>query len=139
MDINLEKIDIIRERTGISYKEAKQILEETGGDVLEALIRLEEREKSWTEEITVKGSELISKIKEVVHAGNVTNIRIKHGDRVIVDIPVTAGAIGAILVPELAVIGTIAGIVTKCTLEIKRKQPDLKEADANNLNNEDQN
>jgi hypothetical protein len=137
MDISLEKIDIIRERTGISYKEAKQILEETGGDVLEALIRLEEREKSWTEEISVKGSELISKIKEIVHAGNVTNIRIKHNDRVLVDIPVTAGAIGAILVPELAVIGTIAGIVTKCTLEINRKQANPQETDGKNLNSDE--
>ena len=42
MDITLEKIDEIRERTGLNYKEAKDLLEEAEGDVVQALIILEE-------------------------------------------------------------------------------------------------
>jgi len=41
MQIPLEKIDQLRERAGIGYREAKQILEQADGDLLEALIYLE--------------------------------------------------------------------------------------------------
>ena len=50
-DITLEKIDIIRERTGVSYREGKAVLERTGGNIIEALIELESvKQASWTEE-----------------------------------------------------------------------------------------
>ena len=42
MDITLSKIDLIRERTGLNYKEAKQLLEDAKGDVVEALVSFEE-------------------------------------------------------------------------------------------------
>jgi len=39
---DLEKIDIIRARTGVSYNEAKQALDDAGGDVVQAIINMEE-------------------------------------------------------------------------------------------------
>ncbi|MDI3534416.1 MAG: hypothetical protein PWQ82_781 [Thermosediminibacterales bacterium] len=137
MDITLESIDAVRERTGVSYRRAKEALEKTNGNVVDALILLEESEKRWTEEISVKGNELVSKIKEIIHKGNVTNIKIKKGDKVLAEIPVTAGAVGALLVPQLAGIGILAALLTRCNLEIERKGNNDTIGDQNSEKKED--
>ncbi len=131
MDITLEKIDIIRSRTGVSYQKAKEALEHSNGDVVDALIYLENQEKTWKEEITVKSSELISRIKQLVYQGNITKIKVKHGDKVLVDIPVTAGAVGVLLAPQIAILAVIAALVTKCTLEIYKREGNNKEQQVN--------
>nr|WP_244262675.1 hypothetical protein [Thermoanaerobacter siderophilus] len=66
LDEELEKIDMIVERMGVSYKEAKEALEKSGGSVVDALIYIEENRKSWTETFTVAGSEVMEKIKELI-------------------------------------------------------------------------
>ncbi|TZE82413.1 DUF4342 domain-containing protein [Calorimonas adulescens] len=116
----LEKIDAIRDRTGVSYKEAKEALDKNEGDVVKALIYLEDNKKSWTESMTVAGADLIDKVKEIVRKGNVTKIRIKKDGRVIMDIPVTAGAISTILLPQLTLAGAAVALVANCTIEIER-------------------
>jgi DNA-binding transcriptional MerR regulator len=131
LDITLEKIDIIRSRTGVSYQKAKEALEHSNGDVVDALIYLENQEKTWKEEITVKSSELISRIKQLVYQGNITKIKVKHGDKVLVDIPVTAGAVGVLLAPQIAILAVIAALVTKCTLEIYKREGNNKEQQVN--------
>ncbi|MGE5631508.1 MAG: DUF4342 domain-containing protein [Caulobacteraceae bacterium] len=121
MDVSLEKIDIIRDRTGISYKEAKEALEAANGNVVDALINIEEAgNKKWTETITVKGNEAVDKLKGIVKSGNVNRIRIKKDEYVILDIPVTAGAISAVVIPQLTAIGTAIALLSKCTIEVER-------------------
>ena len=64
MDITLDKIDIIRDRTGVSYKEAREALTQADGNVVDALISIEESSgRNWTESVSVKGSEVIDKLK----------------------------------------------------------------------------
>ena len=46
MEITLEKVDQVRERTGVSYAKAKETLEHTKGDVLDAIILLEDEMKN---------------------------------------------------------------------------------------------
>jgi translation elongation factor EF-Ts len=110
MDITLKKIDLIRERTGVSYREAKYVLEQAEGNVIEALIQLEDQKKdwkkdvhTWKEEFTVKGTEVADKVKEVLRKGNVHKITIKQDGKKVVEIPVVLGALGGLLLPELAV------------------------------------
>jgi hypothetical protein len=122
VDITLDKIDIIRDRTGVSYKEAREALTLANGNVVDALINIEEsNNKNWTETISVKGSELVDKLKTIVNTGNINRIRIKKDDVVILDIPVTAGAISAVVMPKIAAIGTAAALLTKCTIEVERQ------------------
>ncbi len=121
--ITLEKIDIIRERAGVSYKKAYEVLQATGGDVVQALIKLEEEPRGFTERITVSGSELIARVRELIREGNVNRIVVKRRERVLMDIPVTVGAVGAVLMPYLAALGVIAALATRCTLEVERRQP----------------
>ncbi len=121
MDISLEKVDIIRDRTGVSYKEAKEALEEAGGNVVDALINIEAAgEKKWTETMSVKGSEAVDKLKGMVKSGNVNRIRVKKDDYVILDIPVTAGAVSAVVIPQITAIGTAVALLSKCTIEVER-------------------
>lgn len=77
-----------------------------------------------TEEIHVMGSTLVEKVKELIHEGNVQRIIIKSEQgHTLVEIPVTLAAIGVIAAPVLAAVGAIAGIVTKCTLVVERREP----------------
>ncbi|SNX55254.1 DUF4342 domain-containing protein [Thermoanaerobacterium sp. RBIITD] len=125
MNEELEKIDQIVARAGVSYKEAKEALEKSNGNVVDALIYLEDNKKNWTENISVAGSEVIDKVKEIVKKGNVTKIRIKKDDNVVLDIPVTAGAISAIIIPQLTLVGAALAIVTNCTIEIERPNKEI--------------
>ena len=73
------------------------------------------------EEFKISGEEILSKIKEIIKKGNIRKIIIKNeDDKVIVEIPLTVGAIGVILAPALAAIGAIAALVTRCTIIIEK-------------------
>ena len=80
-------------------------------------------EQVRTEEFEVSGDRLLEKIKEILHEGNIRRIAIKNEEgRVLVDIPLTLGVVGAILAPQLAAIGAIAELVTKCTLVVEKTE-----------------
>lgn len=122
---NLEKIDLIRERLGVSYEEANRALKETGGDVVEALIKLEKEtaEKGFSLKdnlISVKGQELINKIKEIIKEGNVNKIVVKSKDKILVEIPVTAGVVSLVLFPYITLLAGLAAMFKEYTLEIEK-------------------
>lgn len=123
-DISLEKIDIIRERTGVTYTEAKEALEVCNGNVVDALIYIEEKDKSKyniKEEIYTSKEEFIKWLKDIIKKGNVNRIIIKKDTKVVTDIPVNAGVaagIVALYVPFLAIIGVLTAVFTKLTIEI---------------------
>ena len=74
------------------------------------------------EEFKVNGEELIKKVKELIAAGNARRIIIKsEAGETIIEIPLTLGAVGALLAPALAAVGTIAALVTKCTIVVVKK------------------
>jgi Domain of unknown function (DUF4342) len=75
-----------------------------------------------TEEFKVSGEELIAKVKELIHQGNIRRIIIKNeeGDTVI-EIPLTLGAVAAIVAPALAAIGAVAALVSKCSIVVEKK------------------
>ncbi|PKP45468.1 MAG: hypothetical protein CVT94_17935 [Bacteroidetes bacterium HGW-Bacteroidetes-11] len=73
-------------------------------------------------EFKVKGEELLAKIKELIHQGNITRIIIKDEDgKVYLEIPVTVGVIGALLLPVLAAVGALAALAANFTIEVIRK------------------
>ena len=78
-------------------------------------------EQVRTEEFQVSGDMLVAKIKEVVHEGNIRHVAIKNEDgRTLVDIPLTLGVVGTLLAPQLAAIGAIAALVTRCTIAVEK-------------------
>ena len=80
--------------------------------------------ESFVEEIHVLGRDLVDRIRELIHEGNVQRIVVKdeHGNT-FVEIPVTVAAIGAILAPLLAAIGAISALVAKFTIVVVRSEP----------------
>ncbi|MDO8552119.1 MAG: DUF4342 domain-containing protein [bacterium] len=74
------------------------------------------------EEFKVRGEELIKKVKELIKAGNARRIIIKNeAGETFVEIPLTVGAVGALIAPMLAAVGAIAALVTKCTIVVVKK------------------
>ena len=74
-----------------------------------------------TEEFRVNGEELVAKLKELLHEGNIRRIIIKDKDgRTLIEVPLTLGVVGALLVPVWAAIGAIAALVTEATIVIEK-------------------
>ncbi len=77
--------------------------------------------KKMKEEFKVEGKKVVTKIKQLIKEGNVRRITVKDNKgKTILSLPVTAGVIGAVLIPALAVIGTLAALVTECTIAVER-------------------
>ena len=77
--------------------------------------------KVHKEEFQVTGDALVAKIKELVHEGNVRRIILKNEEgKTLIEIPLTVGVVGAILIPVWAAIGAIAALAVKCTIVIEK-------------------
>lgn len=74
-----------------------------------------------TEEIHVTGDALVAKIKELLHEGNIRRLTLKNEEgKTLIEIPLTVGVVGALLIPAWAALGAIAALVAKCTIVIER-------------------
>lgn len=120
MEITLEKIEIVKDRTGSTYAEAKAALEAADGSVVDAIIALEDqinKEHDKVDGASLKDSPLFAKLKEIVDKGNVSRILVRKGEKTVVNFPVTAGVIGAVLVPWGAILGIVAAMGTQCSID----------------------
>ncbi len=78
-------------------------------------------ERFRTEEFRVNGEELLGKIKQLVHEGNIRRIIIKNKDgAVLMELPLTFGVVGALLAPSLAAVGAIAALLTEATVVVEK-------------------
>jgi hypothetical protein len=80
-----------------------------------------------TEEYRVKGEELVAKIKELVHEGNIRRIIVKNeSSHTLIEIPLTVGVLGGVLsaafFPVLAALGAIGAVVAHLTLVIEKRE-----------------
>jgi hypothetical protein len=82
-------------------------------------------------EFKVKGEELLRKVKEIVHEGNVRKIIIKDDKgSTYLEIPLTLGVVGALVAPILAAVGALAALASNFTLEVVRHEDAKKEPPA---------
>jgi len=79
-----------------------------------------ENRQSFRERITVEGQHLADKVAELIHEGNVRHLVIKHDGHTVFEIPVTIGAVAAVLAPTLAAVAAVGALVARCTVEITR-------------------
>ncbi len=78
-------------------------------------------EKVETKEYRVPGDSLVSKIKELIHQGNIRRIIIKNDEgRVLIEIPLSVGVVGAVLLPVWAAIGAIAALAANLTVVVEK-------------------
>jgi uncharacterized membrane protein YvbJ len=74
-----------------------------------------------TETFTVSGDDLLDRVRELVREGNVTRVIVRSEEgKTLLDIPVTAGAVGIVLFPWMAALGAIAALVTRCRITVER-------------------
>jgi hypothetical protein len=77
--------------------------------------------ESRTEEFYVRGEELLAKIKELIHQGNIRRVTIKDKEgKVLMEFPLTFGVVGVVLAPTLAAVGAIAALVVDATVVVEK-------------------
>ena len=123
MEVTLDKIELVRDRTGVSYKEAKDALEAADGSVVDAIIAIEESMDGGVAKSTVeKKDALVNKMKEIVAKGNVSKIRVTRSDgETLLNIPLVAGVLGTVLAPWGVIAGTVAAFGFKCKIEFVKE------------------
>jgi hypothetical protein len=77
--------------------------------------------KSRYEEFRVTGDEILNKIKEIVHEGNVRRIILKdeHG-KTFMELPLPVGVVGALVAPVLAAVGAVAALASNLTIVVEK-------------------
>ena len=84
-----------------------------------------EEEPLTDDDLKKFADDMVSKIKELVAEGNVSRIRIRKGDTIILNLPLSVGLIGTVLglvaAPWAVILGTISTIGFKCTVEVEKK------------------
>lgn len=80
------------------------------------------KQKTSQEEFSVSGEEVVKKVKELLKAGNARKIIIKNEKKeTIIEIPLTIGVVGAVILPVLAAVGALAALLTKCTIVVEKR------------------
>jgi hypothetical protein len=83
-------------------------------------------EKVRSEEFRVNGEELIARIKNIIKEGNIRRVIIKDKEgKVVFEIPLTFGVVGALIAPQLAAIGAIAALLTEATVVVEKSDEKL--------------
>ena len=79
--------------------------------------------KITREEYTVSGSNLVDRVRELLHEGNVTKVIIKdESGKILLEIPATVGIVGVVLAPWLVALGVVAALVTNCRIVVERRE-----------------
>ena len=79
--------------------------------------------KVTREEFSVSGSDLVDRVGQLLHEGNVTRIIVKDEQgKQLLEIPATVGVIGVVVAPWLAALGVIAALVANCRIVVERRE-----------------
>jgi len=76
-------------------------------------------EKRIEDKLMATAEDLAERIKELIKEGNARKLTVRHKDRVLFEIPLTAGVVGAFLAPHLAALAIFSGLLTGCTIVIE--------------------
>jgi hypothetical protein len=80
-------------------------------------------DKTCWESVKAEGGAVLDKLKEIIREGNVRRVRVRQGQRIIAEFPLTAGVVGAVFAPVLAAVGAVVALANECSIEIQREQP----------------
>lgn len=130
--VTIEAIDKVLERLPkATYKQAKEALQKTDGNVVEAIIYLESNysdlkgSKKKTTEIFGKNTdELKDQVVDLIKKSNVVRIIIEKNGDTMLNIPLTVGVVGVIIGPMLALVGLSAAVLSKCKIKIANEEGD---------------
>lgn len=79
--------------------------------------------KFTRKEYTVSGKNLVDRVGEILHEGNVIRVIVKdEAGKTLLEIPATIGVVGVVLAPWLAALGVIAALVSNCEIVVERRE-----------------
>ena len=81
------------------------------------------QERTMWETIRLQGSEILDKLKQIIHEGSARKVVIKQGEHVVAEFPLTAGVVGTLVAPVLAAIGALVALLKDCSIEVERSVP----------------
>ncbi len=81
---------------------------------------MSEQPKTKSEEFKLSGSELVDKVKELLHEGNIRRIAIKQDGQTVMELPLTIAAVGVVFAPVLAAVGAFAALVSNCSIVVEK-------------------
>lgn len=120
MDITLDMIDQVRQRAGVGYQQAREILERTGGNLVDSLASLEENLMGGKDEgATGKMKGMLSRLGRA-------RLRINVKEHSLLELPVLAGAIGTVMFPRWVAWGILGILVSEGKLEVIQDVSDRK-------------
>lgn len=129
----LDKVELVRDRTGASYEKARDYLETNNWDVVEAIIAIEKEKSTLETELNtmkVKGQDLLKKIKELIKQGNIAKIVVKKDGNKVVSIPVNGGIILALFFPYFVALSAVIVLIAEYELEVERISKNTEADDA---------
>lgn len=132
MSISLEKIDLLKERANVGYKEAKEALEQCDGDLVEALIWLEENEKIKSESERQGRKQYYKrpnrernpendfgrKIEDSVKTVHKMRFKIFKEDDVLLSLPATVAIIVGVFTLPMSLFALIAAVIFRYHIAI---------------------
>ena len=77
---------------------------------------------SW-ESIKAEGSAVLDKLKDLIHQGNIRRVRVRQGDRIIAEFPLTVGVVGTVIAPVAAALGALTAVLADCSIEVEKTAP----------------
>ncbi|OSB10106.1 DUF4342 domain-containing protein [Paraclostridium bifermentans] len=145
-DITLEKIDQVLERVpNASYAEAKEALVISDGNVLDAIIYLEQNKKTAKVKNKAKekmetalgkdAEEIKNQLKEMLKRSNVIRVIVEKDNKIIMNIPLTVGVVGLALGPLVTLVGLSAAVIGKFNIKVQNEE-DKTVVDLGELNEE---
>lgn len=129
MQIPLEIIDRLRERTGIGYREAKNILGQVDGDLVEALIYIEERGGGAPNILSDWGRDIFLQLRRFAAGLHRARLRVKVRDNTLVELPASYGALAAAFFPKIAALGLMGVLFTAGSIEMEGGNGGVSEDD----------
>ena len=121
MNITLEAVEKVMEQTGVEFKDAKDALVKTDGDV-DAAIKLIRPE---TKDVSDDVKSVMDRLKKRVEEGNVDRVQIRKDNEIVFSVPVNVGIVGGLIglaaAPWALIAGAIAAFGFGCRLEVVKK------------------
>lgn len=125
MSINLELIDELRKRANVSYEEAKEALEKSNGDLVEALVYLEKQNKINKDDTNCEHKHgFKKKFKELIKKANETRFIVTKGEKVVLSIPVTLAIIITAIATYLVIFALVIALFTGHKFKFESKDSD---------------
>ncbi|MCR1954836.1 DUF4342 domain-containing protein [Clostridioides mangenotii] len=143
-NITIEKVDAVFERIpSATYADAKDALIKCNGDVVEAVVYLENQKKNkgkkakeTIEEVFGKdGEDVKNQLKELLKRSSVVRVIVEKDNKVMINIPLTVGVVGAAFLPIATLLGLSAAVMTKYRIKVQN-QDDGEVVDLGELNEE---